>query len=305
VTRGTIERLDPRFDALVPPNAAIEVLASGFDWAEGPVWVEEDGGYLLFSDVPRNVVHRWDEAHGLSIWLRPSGYTGNIPRGGEPGSNGLTLDAGGHLILAQHGDRRIARLDTTGWSYVTVADRFEGKRFNSPNDVVVDRAGNVYFTDPIYGLPKHENDPTRELDFCGVFRVTPEGRVSLLTKELSRPNGIALSPDERTLYLNNSDSERAVCMAYPLASDGTLGPGRVFFDRTSEMGKKPGSPDGLKVDREGNVFSSGPGGILVFAPDGTHLGTIATGVATANCAFGGADGSTLYLAADGELLRVR
>lgn len=300
-----IVRADPRLDAIVPADARIELLADGFDWSEGPVWFPDDGGYLLFSDVPRNVVHRFRDGHGVDVFLRPSGYTGTTPRGGEPGSNGLARDGDGQLVLMQHGDRRVARLTREGWTYQTLADRYEGKRFNSPNDGVFSSAGDFYFTDPPYGLPKNVDDPTKELDFQGVYRLRKGGALELLTREITRPNGIALSPDEKTLYVNNSDPERAVCMAFPIGPDGKLGSGRVFFDRTEDAKRKlPGLPDGLKVDQRGNLFATGPGGVLIYAPDGTHLGTFAMGVPTANCAFGD-DGSTLYITADSYLARVR
>ncbi len=302
-TLGTIERLDPRFDAIVPKDARVERIAEGFDWAEGPVWVNEDGGYLLFSDIPPNTVNRWDEKHGIRIFLRPSGYTGKTPRGGEPGSNGLMLDPKGRLVLMQHGDRRVAHWE--GVTFVPLAERFEGQRFNSPNDGTFDSKGNLYFTDPPYGLEKNIDDPAKELSFQGVYRLTPDGKLTLLTKAMSRPNGIALSPDEKTLYVANSDPERAIWMAFPLKEDGTLGQGRVFFDATKWVGaEKKGLPDGMKVDQAGNLFATGPGGVHVFAPDGTHLGTFATGEATANCGFG-EDGSTLFITADMYVGRVK
>lgn len=302
-TLGTIERLDPRFDAIVPKDAKVERLADGFDWSEGPVWVNKEGGYLLFSDVPRNVVYRWDAQGGVRPFLKPSGYTGAVERGGEPGSNGLTLDPQGRLVLMQHGDRRVARLDEG--KFTTLADKFEGKRFNSPNDGTFDRQGNLYFTDPPYGLPKGADDPTKEIPFQGVYRLAPDGKVTLLTKEMTRPNGIGLSPDEKTLYVANSDPEKAVWMAFPINTDGTLGAGKVFFDSTPwvKQGKK-GLPDGLKLDTAGNLYATGPGGVHVFAPDGTHLGTFSTGEATANCGWGD-DGSTLYITADMYLGRVK
>ena len=306
-TVGKVERLDPRLDQLVPPGATIEKLAEGFEWSEGPVWVGQgQGGYLLFSDVPNNVVHRWAPGEGVSEFLKPSGYTGATPRGGEPGSNGLTLDPQGRLVLCQHGDRRVARLEKDG-KQTALAERYEGKRFNSPNDAVFDSKGNLYFTDPPYGLEKNVNDPKKELDFQGVYRVTPDGKITLLTKEMSRPNGIALSPDEKTLYVANSDPAKAVWMAFDLKGDGTVSNGRVFFDATA-LAKQPGRkglPDGLKVDRQGNLFATGPGGVLVFTPDGTHLGTIVTGEATANCAFGGEDGGVLYMTADMFICRTK
>jgi gluconolactonase len=217
---GAIERLDPRFDRLVPKGAAIELLASGFDWAEGPVWVKA-GGFLLFSDVPRNVVHRWHETEGLSVYMTPSGFTGVGTYSQEPGSNGLTFDAQGRLVLCEHGDRRVSRLEPQGGK-LTLADSYEGRRLNSPNDVVVKSNGDVYFTDPPYGLPKLWDSPLRELDFCGVYRISPrDRRVTLLARDLDRPNGLAFSPDEKTLYVANSD-KKAIWMAYPVRDDGTL-----------------------------------------------------------------------------------
>lgn len=304
---GHIERLDPALDALIPSAARIEVLAEGFDWAEGPLWIA-DSNSLLFSDVPANRIYRWREGEGHTLWLEPSGYTGEVPRGGEPGSNGLLLDDQGQLVLCQHGDRRIARLEASLANPVpkfsTLADRYEGMRFNSPNDAVFDSRGALYFTDPPYGLAEGPKDPAREMNFEGVFRVNPEGKVSLVTADLSRPNGIGLSPDEKTLYVANSDPQRAIWMAYDLQPDGSVAEGRVFFDATAWVGERPGLPDGLKVDREGNLFATGPGGVLVFAPDGRHLGTIATTQPTANCALGD-NGRSLYMTADSHLLRVR
>jgi gluconolactonase len=303
-TLGTIERADPRFDRLVPRDATIEKLAEGFDWAEGPVWLRE-GNYLLFSDVPRNTVFQWKESQvGTTVFLNPSGYTGKTARGGEPGSNGLTLDPKGRLVLCQHGDRRVARRENDG-TMTTLADRYEGKRFNSPNDAIYKSNGDLYFTDPPYGLLKLNDDPQKELPFNGVYRVKPDGSVTLLTREMTFPNGLAFSPDEKTLYVANSDPNKAIWMAFDVKDDGTLGKGRVFFDATKwfKAGKK-GLPDGMKVDQAGNLFATGPGGVVVFDPDGTHLGTFNTGEATANCGWG-EDGSTLYITADMYLCRVR
>ncbi len=303
-TFGTIERNDARFDRLVPRAATIEKLAEGYEWSEGPVWVKK-GGYLLFSDVPENTVYRWKEGEPVRPFLKPSGYTGASPRGGEPGSNGLNLDPEGRLVLCQHGDRRVARLGDDGKSFVTLADRYQGKRFNSPNDSAYKSNGDLYFTDPPYGLLKQNADPAKELDVNGVYRLAKDGGVTLLTREMTFPNGIAFSPDQKTLYVANSDPAKAVWMAFPVHGDGTLGKGRVFFDATpwAKAGKK-GLPDGMKVDRAGNLFATGPGGVLVFDPDGTHLGTFNTGEATANCGWG-EDGSTLFLTADMYLARVR
>jgi gluconolactonase len=298
---GDIERLDPALDELLPAGAQLERLAEGFDWSEGPVWVPAENR-LLFSDVPQDVVYQWKAEEGISVFLTPSGFTGENYDGRERGSNGLTLDSGGRLILAQHGDRRIARLNLDGRTFTTVADRYDGRRFNSPNDLCFDRAGQLYFTDPPYGLARNA---TNELGFQGVFRVSPAGAVELLVRDLSRPNGIALSPDERTLYVANSDRERPVIMAYALGGNGKVTGERVFFDTAplAQSGRR-GLPDGLKVDQRGNVWATGPGGVLILSPDGRHLGTLLTGQATANCAFGD-DGSTLYITADGILARIR
>jgi gluconolactonase len=299
---GRIERADPRLDGLIPGDAVIEVLAEGFRWSEGPAW-DRAAGRLLFSDVPNNVVHAWSEKGGLSAFLKPSGYTGPEGGGGrEPGANGLAFDAQGRLVLCQHGDRRVSRLESG--RFVPLAERFESKRFNSPNDLVIARDGAIYFTDPPYGLSKTFEDPGREIGWNGVYRISPDGRVSVLVKDLKAPNGIGLSPDGRTLYVGQSDPDRPVVMAYELAQDGSVSNGRVFFDTTPLRKNGSGAPDGLKVDHEGNVFTTGPGGVLVLTPTGAYLGTILTGVPTANCAFG-EDGRALYLTAGDKLCRVR
>jgi gluconolactonase len=302
-TLGSIERLDPRFNALVPKDALIEVLASGFEWAEGPVWVKRDGA-VLFSDIPRNRVNRWKQGEGLSTYLEPAGFTGPGAYGSERGSNGLTLDGQGNLISCEHGDRRVSRL-TPGGGKRTVADNYKGKRFNSPNDVAVHSSGAIYFTDPPYGLPKGFDDERRELDFCGVYRVTPDGTVTLLCDTMTRPNGICFSPDEKRLYVAQSDPQAPIWKVFNVQADGTLDAGKTFFDGTKLFKeRKKGLPDGLKVDTQGNVFATGPGGVLVIAADGTHLGTILTGQATANCGFGD-DGNSLYMTADSHLCRVK
>lgn len=302
-TLGGIVREDPRLDLLLDPAARIEVLASGFEWSEGPAW-DPQNGWLIFSDIPRNSIIKWTPQAGAELYLKPSGYTGVAGYGREPGSNGLTFDAQGRLYLAEHGDRRIARMDPDGGK-ITIADRYQGKRLNSPNDLVLKSNGDIYFTDPIYGLPDRENDRRRELDFCGVYRWSAkDGAVTLLTNELERPNGLAFSPDEKTLYVANSHGPRAIWMAFPVKDDGALGPGRVFADVTPMMGKLPGAPDGLKVDAAGNLWATGPGGVHIYAPDGKRLGRIDTGEATANVAFGGPNRSTLYITADMYLCRV-
>lgn len=299
---GRIIREDPRLDQLIPPDARIDVLASGFDWAEGPVWVSREKA-VIFSDVVNNVAMIWREGSGVKPYLKPSGFTGVGEYSREPGSNGITLDPLGRLVFCEHGDRRVSVLERNGGKR-TLVDSFQGKRLNSPNDAVYDSQGNLYFTDPPYGLPKHWEDPRRELDFSGVYRLGYDGKLSVLTKEMTRPNGIALSPDEKTLYVAQSDRKRAIWMEFPLNADGTAGPGKVFADVTSMAGRFPGLPDGLKVDRHGNLFATGPGGIHVFDREGKRLGRIETGVATANLAWGD-DGSTLYITADKYLCRLR
>lgn len=299
---GQIIRHDPRLDQIIAPGAPLEVLASGFEWSEGPVWLPKEKA-LLFSDIPRNSVMIWREGVGVSLWMKPSGFTGVADYGKEPGSNGLTLDPKGQVVLCEHGDRRVSVLTENGGKR-TLVDNYGGKRLNSPNDAVFKSNGDLYFTDPPYGLPKNWDDPRRELDFCGVYRLSADGKLTLLTKDMSRPNGIAFSPDEKTLYVANSDPKRAIWMAYPVNADGTLGSGKVFADVTEMVGKHKGLPDGLKVDLQGNLFATGPGGVHIYAPDGKLLGRIETGEATANCAWGD-DGSTLYVTADMWLCRVK
>lgn len=316
---GKIERLDPQLDAIVAPDAEVQVIAEGLQWSEGPVWYK-DGACLLFSDVPRNTVYRWSEKDGLAPYLKPSGYTGAGPRSGgakvegvdEQGSNGLVIDPENHLVLCQHGDRRVARLAAPlnpgkkpEANFTTLADRWEGKRFNSPNDLVLHSSGAIYFTDPPYGLVKGGDPSTQEISFNGVYRISPEGEVTLVTRQMTKPNGLAFSPDEKTLYIGQSDSSAPLWRAFDVQSDGSLGEGKVFFDATklAQAGGK-GSPDGMKVDEHGNVLATGPGGVLIISPEGKHLGTIATGELVANCAFGN-DGSTLYMTSHTYLCRVK
>ncbi|MBX3436558.1 MAG: SMP-30/gluconolactonase/LRE family protein [Planctomycetaceae bacterium] len=304
---GEVIRYEADFDKLIPPGAQIEVVASGFDWTEGPVWVPARGGepgYLLFSDIPRNSVFKWVEGVGASLYLKPSGYTGVVDYGAEPGCNGLLLDSQGRLVSCEHGDRRVSVL-TDGGGKRTLVDNFQGKRLNSPNDAVYMSNGDLYFTDPPYGLPNRWNDPLRELDFCGVYRLSAGGELTLLTDEMTRPNGIAFSPDEKTLYVAQSDPAAAIWAAFPVKSDGTIGAGRTFYDATDKVNELPGLPDGMAVAQDGHIFATGPGGVYVFDPQGRLLGRISTGERTANCTFGGPDGSILYLAADMYICRIQ
>jgi len=299
----SIERKDPKFDALIAPDAKVEELAGGFKWSEGPVW-DKKHAQVLFCDIPNNMIYKWSEKEGLKEFLKPSGYTGSEPfTGSEPGSNGLTYHKDGHLVLCQHGDRRVSKL--VDGKFVTLADKFEGKRLNSPNDLVYHTNGDLYFTDPPYGLPGQMKDTKKELDFQGVYRLKPTGELTLMTKVMSRPNGIGLSPDNKTLYVANSDPEKAIWMSFPVKEDGTLGEGKLFFDSTDMVkAKKPGLPDGLKVDQQGNIWATGPNGVFVFDAMGKHLGSIITNDKTANCGFGD-DGSTLYITANDKLIRIK
>lgn len=303
---GSITRLHPALDKLIDPASPVEVIASGYRWSEGPVWVR-DGGYLLFSDVPANVVYRWTRGDGARPFLSPSGLAGPIPAGiREAGANGLTVASDGALIVADSGSRAIARVDLATKRKTILADRFEGKRFNSCNDVAIGRDGAIYFTDPPYGLAEGDDSPLKELDFNGVFRLRPDGNVELIDRSLSRPNGVALSPAGDKLYIACSDEKRPEIRAYDLAADGSpTGPGRRFVDFSTELARKlPGLPDGLEVARTGHLFASGPGGLYIIAPDGTKLGMIAVGKAVANCAFG-EDGKTLFLTASDMVAGVR
>lgn len=299
---GKVVRLDPRIDKLIPKDAKIEKLAEGFEWAEGPAW-DKEKGHVVFSDVITNTAYKWSPEDGLSVFMKPSGYTGAAERGGEPGSNGLAFDAQNRLVMCEHGDHRVSRVGPDG-KKTTLANEYKGKRLNSPNDLAIHSNGDIYFTDPPYGLEKRQDDPARELDFCGVYRISTDGKLTLLTKEMTFPNGIAFSPDEKTLYVAQSDPNASIWKTFPVKEDGTLGKGKLFFDATDKFkAGKPGLPDGMAIDQHGNLFATGPGGVLVFDPDGTHLGTIVTGEKTANCGFG-EDGTVLYLTADMYLCRI-
>ncbi|MDZ7694891.1 MAG: SMP-30/gluconolactonase/LRE family protein [Balneolaceae bacterium] len=268
----------------------------------------EEHQFLLFSDIPNNIIHKWAEGEGVTEYLQPAGFTGEGERGGELGSNGLFISNNGQLFLCQHGDRRIARmdapLDDPAPEFTTLAGSYNGNWLNSPNDLVQHSNGDIYFTDPPYGLPEGPNDTTnKELDFNGVYKVNAEGEVTLLTDSLSRPNGIDFSPDEKTLYVANSSGENPVWMAYDVQEDGTIANGRVFHDASEFSGKEPGSQDGMDVDENGNIYATGPGGVWIFSPDGTVLGKIKTNKPTSNCTLG-EGGNTLFMTADDQLLSI-
>ena len=307
-TIGEVVCDDAAIDTLIAKGTPIQVLSSGFEWSEGPVWVPAQGdepGHLLFSDIPRNSIMKWVEGKGVSLFLKPAGYTGQIEYGNEPGSNGLLLDPSGQLVACEHGDRRLSVLTKNGGKR-TLVDNYEGKRLNSPNDATFKSNGDLYFTDPPYGLPKQYDDPRRELDFCGVYRLSKDGKLTLLTKEMTRPNGIAFSPDEKTLYVAQSDPAAAIWKSFPVKADGTLGEGKLFYDATDNFKKGlPGLPDGMDVDSKGNIFATGPGGVYVFHPSGKLLGRVSTGEKTANCKFGGPNGDQLFLTSDMYLCRIQ
>jgi gluconolactonase len=298
-----VRRMDPAVDAIVPPNPKIYKLAEGFQFTEGPVWVR-DGGYLLFSDPNANTIYKFlpkDGAGELSVFRKPSGYSGaDIAEYKQPGSNGLTLDSQGRLTINEHGNRRVVRLEKDG-KVTELAAAYEGKRLNSPNDLVYRSDGTLFFTDPPFGLPKFGDDPRKQLAFSGVYAVR-NGALKLLSKEFTGPNGIALSPDEKYLYVGNWDEKKKVVMRYEVLADGSVRNGKLFFDMTSAPGED--AIDGVKVDKQGNVYVSGPGGLWILSPQGKHLGTIVPPMHPHNFAWGD-DGRTLYLCARGGLYRMR
>ena len=300
-----LEILDPRMEILISKNAKIEILAEGFGWAEGPVWIPELNG-ILFSDVPNNKAYLWTEEKGLSLFLYPSGMTNHAPNNKSAGSNGLGLDSDGNLILCQHGDRSISRLNNWFFEepkYDVLVDHFNGKWLNSPNDLVFDKQGSIYFTDPPYGLRNGDEDDLKELNFNGVFKWSAREEVKLVEKNMSRPNGIALSLDEKTAYVANSDPANDVIMAFDVLEDGFLN-GRIFFDGNILSQTREGLFDGLKMHSSGIIFATGPGGVLLLDSMGVHLGTIMPGKKTANCSFD-KDEQYLYLTSTDVLARVK
>jgi gluconolactonase len=299
---GSIERLDPALDALIEPGAEVEKLADGFKWSEGPLWLESEN-MLVFSDVPANIVYKWTEEKGKEVYLTPSGFGGKSPYSDEEGSNGLTLSNDGKLVLCQHGNRQVAVMDAPlnapEAKFTALAANFQGKRFNSPNDAVFSAKGDLFFTDPPYGLPKKEADPTREIPFHGVYRMS-NGEINVISDSVTRPNGIALFPGDKRLIVANSDPNKAVWYTFDLNEKDA----QVFYDATANTKTEKGLPDGLKIDKAGNVFASGPGGIWIFNSEGKVLGKIKLGEPTANCAFS-SDGKTLYITSNMNLLRVK
>ena len=300
---GSVERLSPEIDNLIEKSAKIEILADGFEWSEGPVWSSQLNS-VLFSDVPENVIYSWNEDKGLGTFTRPIGYSGEVPNLKKAGTNGLTIDADGNLIICMHGDRKITRLEKLNINRkVTLVNSFDGNLLNSPNDLVYDSKGNLYFTDPPYGLLEGDNDKLKEIEFNGVYKVSPNGDIEVLVKNLTRPNGISISNDEKILYVANSDKNNPVIMQYDLSEEGAKNPS-IFFDGRELTKKDIGLFDGLKVHPTGNVFATGPGGVLVIKENGDHIGTIRTEVRTANCAFD-ENFQYLYMTSDMFLTRIK
>ena len=301
---GTVVRLDPALDALVPIDAVVEKVADGFGFIEGPVWMPGPQGRILFSDIPANTVYSWSEESGTEVFLQPV-KPDDSETGAVGGSNGLALDTRGRLVLCEHGNRRIARMENDG-SRTTLTDNYNDKRLNSPNDIVFHSTGAAFFTDPPYGLEGQDEDPAKEQPFNGIYRLDVDGTVTLLSAGQTRPNGIGLSPDERTLYVANSDPPlNPLLMAYTVLDDLTLGQAAVFYDASELTGETyNGTPDGLTLDRSGNVYASGPGGVLIFNAQGKHLGTIELNEVAANVGWGD-DGKTLYITASTSLYRIK
>ena len=307
---GSVRRLDPGLDNLISPSAKVEKVAGNFGFTEGPLWVRRDGS-LLFSDVPNNAIMRWTQDGKITVFRKPV-FAGPYPEGAQIGSNGLTLDPEGFLISAEHGNRRIARTELVrnrepvyDGPVTILADRYQGKRLNSPNDVISKRNGDIYFTDPpgLYrNFPDGPGSPKQELDFNGLYRITAAGKLELLARDIPFPNGLALSPDQKKLYVSNTRPEKK-WMVYDVKPDGGIANGKVFLDMTKEPGE--GVPDGMKVDEAGNVYATGPGGVLVISPKGKHVGTIQLPETPSNCAFGDADGQTLFITARTSVYRIR
>ena len=306
-TVGNIERLDSTINDIISPDAVMEVIAEGFEWSEGPLWVEREQ-LLLFSDVPTNTIYKWTEENGSAVYLKPSGYSGEGSGGRkEPGSNGLVLDNDGNLIICQHGNRQVARMDAPmnqpEATFVALADRYEGKRLSSPNDVVYNEIRELFFTDPPYGLPtQSDDDPDKEIAFNGVYKVQQDGKVVLLTDKISKPNGIAFFPGEEKLLIGSSDPSAADWYVLDLSEDEIVP--QLFYSATNDRNGVAGLPDGLKIDRNGTVYASGPGGVWVFDSDGRVLGKVRLDDAVSNVALS-TDEKTLYITNSGRVLRLK
>ena len=304
---GTIERLDASLDSIISPNAKAEIIAEGFDWCEGPVWVEKNK-MLLFSDVPTNTIYKWTEEKGKEIYLTPSGYTDTVKRGGEMGSNGLTLDINGNLVLTQCGNRQVARMDAPidkpEAKFTPLASAYKGRKMNSPNDLVYNHKGELFFTDPPYGLEFKMDDPKKEMPYQGLFKVKTNGEVILLTDTITRPNGIAFLPGEKTLLVTNSDPQKCVWYAFDIGENDSLVNPRIFHSAIGYDTTLKGHPDGMKADKAGNLFATGPGGLWIFNKHGKLAGKLRLQNAASNCALS-ADQKTLYITNDMYVLRFR
>jgi gluconolactonase len=303
---GTIEFIADELSGIIKKDAKVEVVADGFQFTEGPLWFEKEK-MLLLSDVPGNTIYKWTEAKGKEVFVKPGGYTDTTKRGGFMGPNGLIISPNGKLWVCQHGDRRIAEMDaplnSPASRFTTVVDEYDGKKLNSPNDLFLSKNGDLYFTDPAYGFEKGPRDPKKEISFQGVYKVDKSGKVTLLLDSIESPNGIAMMPDGKTLIISNSDFRKKRWYAYELASDGSISNGKIFYDATSE--KAPGLCDGFKIDKQGNMFAAGPGGIWIFSKTGKLIGKIKlNGVTASNCALT-PDGKTMYITAVQNLLRVK
>jgi gluconolactonase len=306
-TIGSIEETDPALGPLVNKKAAIEIIADGFDWSEGPLWLEQYK-MLIFSDVPKNIIYKWTAAKGKEVYLTPSGYTSSTARGGETGSNGLLLNSKGQLVLCQHGDRRMAvmnaPLDHPKPIFVSIADQYKGRKFDSPNDAVYHENGELYFTDPPYGLEKNVDDPNKQAPYQGIYKVSQAGVVTMLTDSITRPNGIAFFPDFKSVIIANSDPLKPFWYIYDIDANGMFANGRIFYDASSAAKTVAGMPDGLKITKDGHVFATGPGGVWIFNREGKVLGKILVKELTSNCAFS-PDEKILYITADRYVLKVK
>jgi gluconolactonase len=304
---GSIERIDPAINSIIDEKATIEVIADGFEWSEGPLWIEQEK-MLLFSDVPTNTIYKWTEEKGKEKYLSPSGYTGTVKRGGETGSNGLILNSAGKLVLCQHGNRQMAWMDADLKDpkpvFVTIANLYNGKKFNSPNDAVYSKKGELFFTDPPYGLEKNMEDSSKEIPFQGVYKVRTDGQVVLLTDSITRPNGIALSTDEKQLFVANSDGAKPYWYVFDLTDGDSVINGRIFYDPSAAAKTDKGSPDGMKIDSKGNIYATGPGGVWILDKNAKLLGKIKYPEFTSNVALS-ADEKTLFITADDYVLRVK
>ena len=302
---GSFEKLDPALDAIIGTDASIQIIADSLDWCEGPLWLESSKT-LLFSDIPLNTIYKWTAARGKEIYLKPSGYTSDTKRGGEIGSNGLALNNHGELVICQHGDRRIAKMNAPVAEprpdFVTLADNYRGRRFDSPNDIVFDNKGNFYFTDPPYGLEKLVEDTNKQAPYQGVYRVA-NGEAHLLLDSITRPNGIAITPDFQTLIVANSDEAKPYWYAYDIGANDSLINPRIFYDASKAPFTEKGGGDGLKIDKQGNIFASAPGGIWIFDKAAKLLGRIRINQQVSNCALADND-KTLYVTADRYVLKI-